>query len=87
MTEATHRLPHMKIILQRRSYGWAAWFYGGDMPEDVELPLPLTSSAAEAQGLPYILVPRVLSREEWIERYSPRLDEEGELHLLEPIIR
>jgi hypothetical protein len=42
---------------------------------------------AEAQGLPYILVPRVLSREEWIERYSPRLDEEGELHLLEPIIR
>ena len=36
----------MKIILQRRSYGWAAWFYGGDMPEDVELPLPLTSSAS-----------------------------------------
>jgi len=35
---ATPRLPHMKIILQRRSYGWAAWFYGGDMPEDVELP-------------------------------------------------
>ena len=25
---------------------------------------------AEAQGLPYILVPRVLSREEWIERYA-----------------
>jgi hypothetical protein len=42
---ANPRLSHMKIILQRRSYGWAAWFYGGDMPEDVELPLPLTSSA------------------------------------------
>jgi hypothetical protein len=25
---------------------------------------------AEAQGLPYVLVPRELSREEWIERYS-----------------
>jgi hypothetical protein len=25
---------------------------------------------AEAQGLPYVLVPRVLSRREWIERYS-----------------
>jgi hypothetical protein len=25
---------------------------------------------AEAQGLPYVLVPRPLSREEWIERYS-----------------
>ena len=25
---------------------------------------------AEAQGLPYALVPRVLSREEWIEQYS-----------------
>jgi hypothetical protein len=36
----------MKIILQRRSYGWAAWFYGGTMPEDLELPLPLTSSAS-----------------------------------------
>jgi hypothetical protein len=23
-----------------------------------------------AQGLPYVLVPRELSREEWIERYS-----------------
>jgi hypothetical protein len=43
---ANPRLSHMKIILQRRSYGWAAWFYGGDMPEDVELPLPLTSSAS-----------------------------------------
>jgi len=43
---ATPRLSHMKIILQRRSYGWAAWFYGGDMREDVELPLPLTSSAS-----------------------------------------
>ena len=28
---------------------------------------------AEAQGLPYVLAPRVLSREEWIERYSKRL--------------
>jgi hypothetical protein len=45
---ADPRLPHMKIILQRRSYGWAAWFYGGDMPEDVELPLPLTSAASPA---------------------------------------
>jgi hypothetical protein len=25
---------------------------------------------AEAQGLPYVLVPRELSREEWIEQYS-----------------
>jgi hypothetical protein len=33
---------------------------------------------AEAQGLPYVLVPRVLSRREWMERYSSRLDEEGE---------
>jgi hypothetical protein len=38
----------MKIILQRRSYGWAAWFYGTRMPEDVELPLPLRSSASPA---------------------------------------
>jgi len=27
---------------------------------------------AEAQGLPYVLAPRVLSREEWVEKYSPR---------------
>jgi hypothetical protein len=27
---------------------------------------------AEAQGLPYVLVPRELSREEWIEQYSPK---------------
>jgi hypothetical protein len=26
---------------------------------------------AEAQGLPYVLAPRVLSRREWMERYSP----------------
>jgi hypothetical protein len=25
---------------------------------------------AKAQGLPYALVPRVLSRQEWIEQYS-----------------
>ena len=25
---------------------------------------------AEAQGLPYVLLPRVLSRQEWIERYG-----------------
>jgi hypothetical protein len=25
---------------------------------------------AEGQGLPYVLVPRTLSREEWIERYA-----------------
>jgi len=25
---------------------------------------------AEAQGLPYVLVPRVLSNQEWIERYG-----------------
>jgi hypothetical protein len=24
----------------------------------------------EAQGLPYVLVPRVLSRREWMERYA-----------------
>jgi hypothetical protein len=27
---------------------------------------------AEAQGLPYVLVPRVLSRREWIERYGEK---------------
>jgi hypothetical protein len=27
---------------------------------------------AIAQGLPYVLVPRMLSREEWIEQYSPK---------------
>jgi hypothetical protein len=43
---ANPRLSQMKIILQRRSYGWAAWFYGCRMPEDIELPLPLTSSAS-----------------------------------------
>jgi hypothetical protein len=32
---------------------------------------------AEAQGLPYVLAPRVLSREEWVEQYSPR-DEEAQ---------
>jgi hypothetical protein len=26
---------------------------------------------AEAQGLPYVLVPRTLSREEWEKKYSP----------------
>jgi hypothetical protein len=31
---------------------------------------------AEAQGLPYILVPRVLSEQEWIEKYSPKQDGE-----------
>ena len=25
---------------------------------------------AEAQGLPYVLLPRVLSRREWVERYG-----------------
>ena len=25
---------------------------------------------AEAQGLPYVLVPRVLGRQEWLERYG-----------------
>jgi hypothetical protein len=34
---ANPRLSHMKIILQRRSYGWAAWFYGGDMSEECSL--------------------------------------------------
>jgi hypothetical protein len=28
---------------------------------------------AEAQGLPYVLVPRELSKQEWIERYSPKV--------------
>ena len=32
---------------------------------------------AEAQGLPYVLVPRELSREEWIEKYSPKQDGES----------
>ena len=32
---------------------------------------------AEAQGLPYVLAPRVLSREEWIEMYSPKQDAES----------
>ena len=32
---------------------------------------------AEAQGLPYVLVPRPLSREEWIEKYSPKQDVES----------
>jgi hypothetical protein len=27
---------------------------------------------AEAQGLPYVLVPRALSEQEWIEKYSPK---------------
>jgi hypothetical protein len=36
----------MAIILEKRSYGWSAMFYGiGRMPDDVEIPLPLTSSA------------------------------------------
>ena len=32
---------------------------------------------AQAQGLPYVLVPRELSREEWIEKYSPKQDVES----------
>jgi hypothetical protein len=32
---------------------------------------------AEAQGLPYVLGPRPLSMEEWIERYSPKQDGES----------
>jgi hypothetical protein len=32
---------------------------------------------AKAQGLPYALVPRELSREEWIEKYSPKQDGES----------
>ena len=32
---------------------------------------------AEAQGLPYVLVPWPLSREEWIEKYSPKQDGES----------
>ena len=36
----------MAIILEKRSYGWGVWFYGvGRMPEDVEIPLPLSTSA------------------------------------------
>jgi hypothetical protein len=27
---------------------------------------------AEAQGLPYVLVPRPLSKEEWIEQYGAK---------------
>ena len=35
---------------------------------------------AEAQGLPYVLVPRVLSSREWMERYAgqPQHDRAGE---------
>ena len=29
---------------------------------------------AKAQGLPYILAPRVLSEQEWVEKYSPKQD-------------
>ena len=32
---------------------------------------------AQAQGLPYVLVPRELSREDWIEKYSPKQDGES----------
>jgi len=32
---------------------------------------------AKAQGLPYILAPRVLSEQEWIEKYSPKQDGES----------
>jgi hypothetical protein len=32
---------------------------------------------AEAQGLPYVLLPRELSKQEWIERYSPKQDGES----------
>ena len=28
---------------------------------------------AEAQGLPYVLVPRTLSEEEWLKKYGPKL--------------
>ena len=40
---------------------------------------------AEAQGLPYVLLPRVLSRREWIERYGgqPPADP-GDEHDLAP---
>jgi hypothetical protein len=35
------------IILCRQEYGWSATFLGVDkMPEDVELPLPLTLEAS-----------------------------------------
>ena len=31
---------------------------------------------AEAQGLPYVLVPRPLSKEEWIKKYSGSLTDQ-----------
>jgi hypothetical protein len=38
-----------KIILTCRDYGWTATFFGvGRMPEDVEIPLPLTATASIA---------------------------------------
>jgi hypothetical protein len=33
---------------------------------------------AKAQGLPYILIPRILSEQEWIEKYSPKQDGKSE---------
>lgn len=35
---------------------------------------------AEAQGLPYVLVPRVLSREEWEKKYCTAGAGERDLH-------
>jgi hypothetical protein len=39
---------------------------------------------AEAQGLPYILVPRELSREEWEKKYCPK-EPEASLKWREPL--
>jgi hypothetical protein len=34
------------VIITRQDYGWSAMFFGFEkMPEDVEIPLPLTSEA------------------------------------------
>ena len=36
---------------------------------------------AEAQGFPYVLVPRLLSEEEWIKKYSGSLTDQTPIEL------
>jgi len=35
----------MRIILQKSTKGWQAMFQGGNMPQDIYLPLPFTPTA------------------------------------------
>jgi hypothetical protein len=46
----------------------------------------LPAIEAEAQGLPYVLVPRVLSSREWMERYGqqPAGEDSGVKTIQEP---